>query len=127
MRRRRTWASLACIACAAPWLGGCSQADSAYQPQVDGDAERGRIALRDHECTACHVIPGVRATPSHVGPSLEAYALRVYVAGKFPNTGRYLVPWILDAPAMAPKTAMPAYDIPEQTARDMAAYLYSLH
>lgn len=107
-------------------LSACTKPEG-YTPVVDGDPERGRAALREYECNACHVIPGVAGPQSLVGPSLDAFARRVYVAGKFPNTPDYLVPWIIDAPSMAPQTAMPAMSMQESQARDIAAYLYSLH
>ena len=91
-----------------------------------GDAERGRAALARHECGVCHVIPGVRGVQSHVGPPLDHFRHRVYVAGKFPNTPEVLVRWLVDPPSMAPQTAMPATGVTEAEARDMAAYLYGL-
>lgn len=94
-------------------------------PQVrGGNAERGRAVLEEYECGVCHVIPGIPAAVGQVGPSLEAYAHRPYLAGKFPNQPETLVRWILDAPAMAPQTAMPAIAMSQQDARDAAAYLY---
>jgi hypothetical protein len=74
----------------------------------------------------CHIIPGVRGARGRVGPPLDAYSRRVYVAGKFPNTPQVLVRWIQDAPSLAPRTAMPAIAMPEAQARNMAAYLYTL-
>ncbi len=107
-------------------LGACARQDS-YQPQVPGgDAQRGRIALRQHECGVCHLIPGIHAARGYVGPPLTTFAMNVYVAGKYPNTPAYLVRWIMDAPALAPETAMPALGVTEAEARDMAAYLYTL-
>lgn len=96
-----------------------------YVPHViGGDAERGLSALVRHECGVCHVIPGVRAAVGQVGPALDDYSRRSYIAGKFPNEPENLVRWILDAPAMAPLTAMPAIAMPDRDARDIAAYLY---
>lgn len=99
--------------------------DRDYVPRVvDGDAERGRQALVRHECGVCHVIPGIAHAVGKVGPALNHYSRRSYVAGKFPNEPDTLVRWIADAPAMAPRTAMPAIPMSDQDARDMAAYLY---
>jgi cytochrome c len=96
-----------------------------YEPRViGGDAERGRAALVRHECGVCHVIPGIGAAVGQVGPALDDYSRRPYVAGKFPNEPATLVRWIVDAPAMAPRTAMPAIEMSQQEARDIAAYLY---
>lgn len=98
-----------------------------YRPRVQGgDADRGRIALKNLECGACHVIPGVRGAHSRVGPSLANYARHSYIAGKWPNEPERLVAWILDPPAMAPLTAMPKVSMSDRDARDIAAYLYEL-
>jgi cytochrome c1 len=80
--------------------------------------------LARHECGVCHVIPGIANAVGKVGPALNHYSHRSYVAGKFPNEPDTLVRWIADAPAMAPRTAMPAIPMSDQEARDMAAYLY---
>jgi hypothetical protein len=61
-----------------------------------------------------------------VGPALDQYSRRPYLAGKFPNEADMLVRWIVDAPAMSPQTAMPAIAMSSQDARDIAAYLYEL-
>lgn len=107
-----------------PLLFACAP-ESDYVPRVvDGDAERGREALARHECGVCHVIPGVAGAVGKVGPALGHYSRRSYVAGKFPNEPDTLARWIVDAPAMAPRTAMPAISMSEQEARDIAAYLY---
>jgi cytochrome c1 len=89
-----------------------------------GKAQRGRAAIERYECGACHVIPGIPSAVGKVGPSLDHYAQRPYVAGKFPNDPETLARWILDAPAMAPQTAMPSIAMSQQEARDAAAYLY---
>lgn len=108
-------------------LGGCS-GGSVEAPSVvaGGDPERGRVALGRYECGVCHVIPGVRGVQGHVGPPLDRFRHRVYVAGKFPNRPDVLVRWLVDPPALAPETAMPAMGVSEAEARDMAAYLYTL-
>jgi cytochrome c2 len=106
---------------------GCGGRERPGLPPLPGaDAERGRAALERFDCGACHVIPGVTGTTGRVGPSLEQYARRAYVAGKFPNDQDYLVRWIIDPPALAPRTAMPAVGVTEAEARDMAAYLQAL-
>lgn len=99
--------------------------DRDYVPRViGGDADEGRAALARYECGVCHVIPGVPDAVGKVGPALDNYSQRSYVAGKFPNEPETLVRWITNAPSMAPQTAMPAIAMSEQEAKDMAAYLY---
>jgi cytochrome c2 len=106
-------------------LTGCAERD--YVPRVHGgDARRGETVLARLECGACHLIPGVAGAVGRVGPALDEYSKRAYVAGKFPNEPEMLVRFIRDPPAMAPLTAMPAVAMSEQDARDMAAYLYEL-
>ncbi len=106
-------------------LLGCSS--GGYEPEVhDGDAARGRLAIADLECGACHVIPGIPGAWGHVGPPLADYAHNVYIAGKYPNVPEVLVRFVRDAPSLAPDTAMPAIEMSDAQARDIAAYLYSL-
>ena len=111
---------------AMPALCACAD-DRAYNPEVSqGDPQRGRAALAEFECGVCHVIPGVTGARGTVGPPLGSMRRNVYIAGKFPNTPDTLVRFIVDAPALAPETAMPNVGVAEQQARDMAAYLYSV-
>jgi cytochrome c len=93
---------------------------------INADPEQGREDLQALSCGVCHVIPGVPGARGAVGPTLQAYSRRVYVAGKFRNDPELLVRWIRDAPSLAPDTAMPAVDMSEEQARNMAAYLYTL-
>ena len=98
-----------------------------YEPEVrGGDAERGRRALATLECGACHVIPGVPGAHSRVGPPLVEFSRNVYIAGKHPNVPEVLLQFVRDAPSLAPDTAMPAIEMTDQQALDIAAYLYSL-
>jgi cytochrome c2 len=107
-------------------MAGCEESRAPDTARVDGNSERGRREIARLQCGACHDIPGVRAARGSVGPPLEGFARRVYLAGKWPNQPRYLVSWLRDPPAMAPLTAMPALVNDEQSARDIAAYLYTL-
>lgn len=105
-------------------LGACTTETDPVPQVIGGDGERGRAVLTRYECGVCHVIPGIPAATGRVGPALDRYAVRPYVAGKFPNQPETLVRWIVDAPSMAPQTAMPAIAMSPQEARDAAAYLY---
>jgi cytochrome c2 len=108
-------------------LAGCGSPFGELEPsRGGGDAQRGRAALAELECGACHVIPGVRGPRSDVGPPLAGFARSVYIAGRFPNTPDMLARWVRDAPALAPETAMPAAAMSETQARDIAAYLLTL-
>jgi cytochrome c1 len=105
-----------------------NQPEAAREPAVftGGDPQRGRETIREKGCPTCHAIPGIREANGLVGPPLEHFANRVYVAGVLPNTPDNLVAWIRNPPAIDPLTAMPASGIGEAEARDVAAYLYTL-
>ncbi len=91
-----------------------------------GDVERGRMALRQYACSACHTIPGITSSSPHVGPPLAGLASRSLIAGKLANTPDNLVQWLRHPQAVKPLTAMPDMGVTEAHARDMAAYLATL-
>jgi cytochrome c len=51
-----------------------------------GDPERGKEMIQQSGCPACHSIPGIAGANGQVGPPLDHFAGRVYVAGVLPNT-----------------------------------------
>ncbi|HEY8540345.1 MAG TPA: c-type cytochrome [Steroidobacteraceae bacterium] len=114
------------IAMLAASLDACIESPRPEVRVYAGDANRGEAVLASLQCGACHSIPGVAGAVGQVGPPLDAFATRPYIAGKFPNQPELLVRWLLDPPALAPQTGMPAVPMSEQDARDMAAYLYEL-
>jgi cytochrome c len=118
--RRVGLACMMALALAAGW-GAVAQPPPAF-----GDAENGRLLLRQFACGRCHEIPGVATASGRVGPPLERLAVRVYLAGMLPNTPDNLVRWIVAPQDLKPGTAMPDLDVAEAHARDMAAYLYTL-
>lgn len=91
-----------------------------------GDPVAGRLAMEKLQCGACHEIPGIGSARGRVGPPLEKFARRVYIAGKFPQDPATLARWITDAPSLSPGTAMPAIPMSADEARNMASYLYTL-
>ncbi len=93
---------------------------------VAGDPARGRIALQQYACVACHVIPGVVGAVNPVGPSLAGMAARKYLAGMLPNTPQAMVRWLRSPQTVAPDSAMPDLGVSERDARDMAAFLETL-
>lgn len=90
------------------------------------DPIRGRQAILNHGCGACHVIPGVRGATGRVGPKLEEIRHQIYLGGVLTNSPRNLAEWIRKPREFHPDTAMPDLGIGEQEARDIAAYLYSM-
>ena len=93
---------------------------------IAGDAERGRLLLRQYGCGGCHTIPGVAAARGKVGPPLDRIASRIYLGGVLPNTPENMSRWIREPQAIDPRTAMPDMQVPPQHASDMIAYLYRL-
>lgn len=91
-----------------------------------GDAGRGQRLLNEYGCQSCHTIPGVLEANATVGPPLDDWADRHYIAGALPNTAENLIAWIRVPQSIEPGTVMPDMDVTEQDARDMAAYLFTL-
>jgi cytochrome c1 len=91
-----------------------------------GNKERGRSLLSDVGCGACHSIPGVKGANALVGPPLNRFGSRSFVAGELSNTPDNLARWIKHPQQVEPGTAMPDLNVTEQQARDMVAYLESL-
>jgi cytochrome c2 len=91
-----------------------------------GDADLGREQLVNHGCGACHMIPGIELADGTVGPSLEAFSRRAYIAGLLPNTADNIVAWIVMPQSILPGGAMPNLGVSDRQARNMAANLYTL-
>jgi cytochrome c1 len=102
-------------------LAGCGERP--LPPGIQGDPERGKIALTQYACRACHMIPGVTGSEVYVGRSLDGLARRPFIAGALPNNQANLVKWIRNPKQVDPLTAMPVLGVTEADARDMAAYL----
>jgi cytochrome c2 len=89
--------------------------------------EQGARALRQYACNGCHTIPGLTGSDTQVGPPLEGLARRAMIAGRLPNTEENLVRWIRSPHSAKPGSAMPDMGVTEEHARQMAAYLSTLH
>jgi cytochrome c1 len=105
---------------AAMAVAGCSKPE---RPNVLGDAEAGRLLLRQFGCGACHRIPGVPTAKGNVGPPLDDIGARAYLAGRLPNTPANMQRWIRDPQSVDPQTAMPNVGLTDEHARDIVAYL----
>jgi cytochrome c2 len=116
------------LACAAGFLlvAACDGEEAAPLRIVGGDPARGHGVILASGCGACHVIPGVRGAVSWVGPPLNEWSRRGYLAGRLPNSPEHMVAWLLDPQAISPGSAMPALGLSEAEARDAAAYLFTL-
>lgn len=112
---------------AALLVAGCSAAPLTRSQQVsEGEPAIGQRLLTDLGCVGCHVVPGVRAEPAYVGPPLDHWGKRSYIAGALPNNQANLVRWITDPQAVEEGTAMPDVGADDEQAINIAAYLLSL-
>lgn len=108
-------------------LAACEREEAGAQYRVfGGNPEFGQALIADYGCTACHAIPGLGTFSGSVGPALDGFGARAYIAGRLPNRPTMLMAWLLDPPSIDPETAMPAVGLTEAEARDVAAYLYTL-
>lgn len=108
-------------------LAACSEAEAPAHLAIPGaDPGRGRALIAAKGCGTCHFVQGVEGADGRVAPRLENFAKRTLIAGTFPNMPRFLVPWLMNPPALKPRTAMPDLGIGEAEAMDIASYLYTL-
>lgn len=123
--RRRSlvgWAFVVVVAATA-----CSAPMTRSQQVGAGEPEIGRRLISDYGCVGCHVVPGVTTDePAYVGPPLDHWGQRSFIAGALANNEENLVRWITDPQDVEPGTAMPDLDVSEQDATNIAAYLLSL-
>jgi cytochrome c551/c552 len=112
-----------CIALTALVVSACAEVPP---PHGFGDADNGRLLLRQFGCGACHQIAGVATAQGKIGPPLDGIARRVYLAGRLPNTPENMARWIRSPQSIDPHTTMPDLQVTPAHARDMTAYLYSL-
>lgn len=96
-------------------------------PRNVGDSARGSTLLETYGCGSCHTIKDVPGANGVVGPPLDGFARRVYVAGMLRNTPDNLIRWIEDPQAIVPGNAMPRLGIGDRDAKDIAAFLYTLN
>ncbi len=125
----RRLATLTAMTLAALVISACTWFASVGEPKVEvegGDPTLGKNLIMDHGCIACHSIPGIDGADAHVGPPLDAWVDRRYIAGLLPNEPDNLVAWIMNPQRFEPGTAMPTLGVNEDEARHIAAYLYTL-
>jgi cytochrome c2 len=109
-------------------LSACAAGCGAAASHVDvpgGDASHAEALVDAYGCGSCHTIAGIDGADGEVGPPLEHFADRRYIAGRVPNTLDNLLRWLQDPQAVEPGSVMPDLGVAEPQARDLAAYLYS--
>jgi mono/diheme cytochrome c family protein len=95
-------------------------------PSGAPDPKRGKRALDQYACVACHEIPGMIGPEARLGPTLHGMGGRLTIGGVLPNSPANMARWIRDPKAFSPAGAMPALGVTERDARDMAAFLATL-
>ena len=103
---------------------------SSRQPVVaieGGNVANGREALVRYGCSSCHTIPGIRGATATVGAPLDDWADRWYITGLLVNNPDNLMLFIQAPQSVLPGGAMPDMGVTTSDARDMSAYLYTLH
>lgn len=118
-------------ALSAPGYRAMTSAPAAPQPaaiddtRIAGDAKRGKLAVSQYGCQACHIIPGIIGAKVYIGRPLTDLAEAKFIAGRLPNTRQNLERWLLDPQRIDPDNAMPNLGLSERDARDITAYLLS--
>ena len=122
------WVALVLPACLSlpGCAGGSGEPDAAYRVVQGGQPERGRALLSRYQCGSCHAIPEAVSHSVRVGPPLDGFGRRSFIAGTIPNGPANLQRWLQDPKAMVPATTMPDVGVTPDDARDLAAYLLSL-
>jgi cytochrome c1 len=110
----------------APPTPACGQEMQAVPVFATADAQRGKRAIHQYACNACHTIPGVTSSGPQVGPPLAGIGNRMLIAGVLANNPENLARWLRETQQVKPMTAMPQMGVTAQDARDMAAYLGTL-
>jgi mono/diheme cytochrome c family protein len=123
------WMTLASICAAAAVLAACEAGGRAETVafQNIGAPEAAKSAFQTYGCVACHVIPGVRGARGLAGPPLLHWSERRFIAGQIPNRPERLTQFLMNPHSVRADSAMPNLDVTEEDARNMAAYLFTLH
>lgn len=122
-RRLSSWARVTPFAIGIAFCAACAAPPTRLVQ--GGAARRGPAAIARYGCGSCHVIPGILAAVGTVGPPLTVFGRRAYIAGEIRNTADNLITWITVPQAIEPGTGMPNLGVDDQSARDIAAYLYA--
>jgi cytochrome c2 len=109
-------------------LGGCGRSTAFVlaEQTTGGSVDRGEHLLYSYNCGSCHSIRRIPEAKGTVGPPLDGFANRSYIAGSLVNTPENLVRWIKDPKQIEPESAMPKLGLTSEQAVDIAAYLYTL-
>jgi mono/diheme cytochrome c family protein len=96
------------------------------EENVAASAARGRAAVDQYACIACHMIPGMVGPEAALGPTLHGIGSRTIIAGVLASSRDNLALWIQSPQTVKPGTAMPDLYVTQRDAIDMAAFLQTL-
>ena len=91
-----------------------------------GAPAQGREAIIAVGCGSCHRIPGIPNAEALVGPPLDSWSRRSFIAGTLPNSQANLGRWLDDPQEVRPGSAMPDLDLTPEQVTDIVAYLFTL-
>jgi mono/diheme cytochrome c family protein len=108
-------------------LGSAPAPPCPRQPGANAAAsfEDADVLLRQYACHSCHRIEGVVGPDTYLGPPLEDWPQRKYIAGTLPNTEANLILWLTEPSAVSPHTLMPDLEVTPGHARAIARWLLS--
>ena len=98
-------------------------------PPVSDDARAGLAVYRRETCDRCHTLRGATpgAAPIQIGPDLTHLASRrMFGAGVLANDEANLVAWLKDPQAIKEGCHMPNFQLSDEDAAVLAAYLSGL-
>jgi cytochrome c2 len=110
-------------------LAGCSgKTDPPPEQTIPGaSAARGAKLIRHYGCGGCHTIPGIGTAHGVIAPPLTKFSDRMFISGVMSNEPQNLVHWIRFPQNVIPGVNMPDMGVTQKDAKDIAAYLYTLH
>ena len=110
------------------FFGGCTKKtnNTEIKQEEASAVERGKKLTAAYGCISCHQIPGLKGHPGNVGPPLDNWSERKFIAGSVPNKPEPLAQWLLKPHSIEKNTSMPKVGLTKAEALDIAAFLYSL-
>lgn len=109
-------------------LSSCAAEASRPEPviPVGGDPGLGRETIVEYGCGSCHTIPGIPEADALVGPPLDSWSGRAYIAGILTNSPDNLATFLENPDSVSPGTAMPDLQLTDEDIAAIVAYLFTL-
>ncbi len=91
-----------------------------------GNMQQAALLMTAYGCSSCHTVPGIRGADGVIGPPLDFWGSRRYIAGALQNEPANLTRWLQDPQSIEPGTVMPFMRVSADDAQAIAEYLYTL-